>query len=283
MRILIGYNGSEASKAALGDYSLMGLPDANDVLIVSVAEAWLPPKTTEEADELGKQAATELSAKFPVLKTKTAVATGSPAHEILAAAGQFEPDMIIVGEPREQADRSNLFLGHTTQKILAGAPCSVRIARAPLDGNPHPERLLVAFDGSAGSISAVNVIADRTWPKETEVRLVAVADSSVLGTIGRFTPQMKDSAVEAKFAAQWAETLAVSSLERLRAADIKATVDVRFGNPKDEIIRAADEWNADTIFAGPHAAANSFERFLIGSVSSAIAARAHCSVEIVRC
>lgn len=283
MRILIGYNGSEASKAALGDYSLMGLPDANEVLILSVAEAWLPPKTTDEAHQLANEASSHLAAHFPAWKITTAIATGSPANEILAEAAKFEPDMIIVGEPREQADRSNLFLGHTTQKILTGAACSVRIARAPIDGDPHPERLLVAFDGSAGSISAVNVIADRRWPKETEVRLVAVADSSVLGTIGRFTPQMKDSAVEAKFAAQWAETLASSSLARLRAAGIKATVEVRFGNPKDEIIRDADDWNADTIFAGPHAAANSFERFLIGSVSSAIAARAHCSVEIVRC
>lgn len=281
MKILIGFNGSDASRAGLGELSRMGLSGSEKVLVMAVAESWLPPTTRSDAELIAEGAVSAIKAAFPAMKVRSVVREGSPAHEIIAEADRFGADMIVVGEPTLNGPAASLFLGHTTQKILNETKCSVRIAR---EGAPdhHPARLLVAFDGSAGAISSVNVIAERNWPADTEVRLVAVADSSVLGSIGRFTPQMRDSAVEAKFAAQWVETLAASSLQRLHLANIRSSVDIRFGNAKDEIVREADEWQADTIFAGPHAASNSFERFLIGSVSSAVAARAHCSVEIVR-
>jgi nucleotide-binding universal stress UspA family protein len=65
-------------------------------------------------------------------------------------------------------------------------------------------------------------------------------------------------------------------------AGIESTVEVRFGHPKDTIIFEAENWGADAVFVGPHCAGNSFERFILGSVSAAVAARAVCSVEVVR-
>lgn len=54
------------------------------------------------------------------------------------------------------------------------------------------------------------------------------------------------------------------------------------GNPKEIVTKMAEEWHADSIFVGPNHLGTSFERCLLGSVSEAIAARAHCSVEVVR-
>ena len=129
---------------------------------------------------------------------------------------------------------------------------------------------------------AVDAIAARTWPADTKVKLLVAADSLVLGSIGRFVPQMTGVAVETKFASQWAEALASTALAKLTKAGILSSVEVRLGHPKDVIIEEAEDWNADNIFVGPHCAANSFERFLIGSVSAAVANRAHCSVEVIR-
>jgi len=42
------------------------------------------------------------------------------------------------------------------------------------------------------------------------------------------------------------------------------------------------EWGADSNFVGANRFGGRVERFLLGSVSAAIAARAHCSVEVVR-
>jgi len=52
--------------------------------------------------------------------------------------------------------------------------------------------------------------------------------------------------------------------------------------PKNELPRVAEEWGADCIFVGSTGFSNRFERFVLGSVSAAVAARAHCSVEVVR-
>jgi nucleotide-binding universal stress UspA family protein len=47
------------------------------------------------------------------------------------------------------------------------------------------------------------------------------------------------------------------------------------------LIAEAESWGADCIFVGARGM-DRIDRFLLGSVSSALAARAHCSVEIVR-
>ena len=54
------------------------------------------------------------------------------------------------------------------------------------------------------------------------------------------------------------------------------------GDPKRVLGRHAEEFGADCIFTGATGFSNPIERFLVGSVSSAVAARAHCSVEVVR-
>ena len=54
------------------------------------------------------------------------------------------------------------------------------------------------------------------------------------------------------------------------------------GDPKHALVAEAEKRGADSIFVGSTGFSNRFERFLLGSVSAAIAARAHCSVEVVR-
>ena len=43
MKVLIAYDGSPCADAALDDLKRAGLPGAVEVLVVSVAEFWLPP------------------------------------------------------------------------------------------------------------------------------------------------------------------------------------------------------------------------------------------------
>lgn len=283
MKILVGYNGTEASTAALYDLRYGGFPDNVEIVVLTVSEAWIAPKTETEAREIADAGKAVIEAKFPHWRVSAETASGSPAREMLARAESYQPDLIVVGERRQRTGDGNLFVGQTSQTILTDADCSVRVARGLGGQKEHPERIMVGFDGSPGSICSIETIARRKWPANTEVRLLAVADAAILTSIGRFSPQINDAAVEAKFAAQWAETLAEKSLDLLKKAGISASVTVAFGNPKDKIIDEAEKWNADAIYVGPHCAPNSFERFLLGSVSAAVAARAHCSVEVVRC
>ena len=84
--------------------------------------------------------------------------------------------------------------------------------------------------------------------------------------------------------------------ERAQAAVIKAAATMRedkgspqlnvktevlAGSAKRVILEDAETFGADLIVVGSHGQGN-FERFLLGSVSQAVALHAKCSVEIVR-
>lgn len=43
MKLLIGYDGSRCSEAALDDLTHAGLPVKGEAMVISVAEVWLPP------------------------------------------------------------------------------------------------------------------------------------------------------------------------------------------------------------------------------------------------
>jgi nucleotide-binding universal stress UspA family protein len=72
-----------------------------------------------------------------------------------------------------------------------------------------------------------------------------------------------------------------AAAEKLRSAGLHTEILVRRGNPADEILQEAHTWDADCIFLGAKGT-RGIDRLLLGSVSSAVAARAHCSVEVVR-
>jgi nucleotide-binding universal stress UspA family protein len=62
---------------------------------------------------------------------------------------------------------------------------------------------------------------------------------------------------------------------------IEASVVVADCGPKQLLVQQADQWRADCIFVGARGLSR-LERLLLGSVSSAVAARARCAVEVVR-
>lgn len=66
------------------------------------------------------------------------------------------------------------------------------------------------------------------------------------------------------------------------ATDLKVSMKVLQGSAKDEIVEEAERWGADLIVLGSHGY-GTVKRFVLGSVSHAVAMHAPCSVEIVRC
>ncbi len=78
------------------------------------------------------------------------------------------------------------------------------------------------------------------------------------------------------------QKLAEPALQKLKDAGLTATLSIVAGNPKQFLVEEAARWHADAIFVGANAADSRLERFLLGSVSAAVAAQSHCSVEAVR-
>ena len=309
MKILIGYDGSKSAEAALDDLSRAGLPAEAEALVLSIAEVWISPQSfngngsgvkldadTEqrrkhleenqqavgEAENFARHAQDRLRIKFPGWKIKNEATYGSPGWEILNKADAFDTDLIVVGSQGRIAI-SRFFLGSISNKVLTEAKCSVRVARGKVEVDPFPVRVVIGFDGSTGAKAAVEAVARRPWREGSEIRLVAASSQVAPVAIERFVPPIASWVEdEVKAESEWIEKLAEGSLGILRDTGIAATLHITAGNPKQVLIEEAEKWHADAIFVGANSFASRLERFLLGSVSAAVAARAHCSVEIVR-
>jgi nucleotide-binding universal stress UspA family protein len=120
------------------------------------------------------------------------------------------------------------------------------------------------------------------WSPGSEVRVVVAYDPVNVG-IPFMAPDV-DELNEAE--RTQAEEFAAEAVKELRAGLADKSVTVSFvvepGDPKRVLVRHAEEFGADCIFTGAAGFSNRLERFVLGSVSAAVAARAHCSVEVVR-
>jgi nucleotide-binding universal stress UspA family protein len=140
----------------------------------------------------------------------------------------------------------------------------------------EPPRIIVGVDGSAGSWAAVEAVAARHWPAGTQFRVVTAVDLRLASLVNCYgTHLASDDPADALCCH------AAAAARRLRDKGLVAEPALLPGDPKYALPGEAARWEADAIFLGAmgHTA---LRRFLLGSVSAAVAARAPCSVEVVR-
>ena len=311
MKVLIAYDGSDCAEAALDDLQRAGMPQVAEALVMVVTEIWLPPPppssyeilalanavyvpsdmthlyaqgshALEEAQRLADRAATRLRTNFPNWQVTAQASVGSPRRELIRQADEWKPDLIVVGSHgRSMVGR--LVLGSVSQGVLTHARCSVRVARGRVEEPGTPVRMVIGVDGSPESGAAVSAVASRSWPPLSEVRLIAVNDPLTPTFVGRFIPPVGKVIEETNQAEhEWLKQALESSCDQLRRSGLRVSSEIREGDPKLSLVETAESWGADCIFVGSLGFSNRFERFLLGSVSAAVAARAHCSVEVVR-
>ena len=164
---------------------------------------------------------------------------------------------------------------------------SVHVGRRGKGTGASGERIVIAVDGSPGSQAAVRAAAKRNWTAGTELRVV-VADDALKGSpIWLLIPPVRDFVEEVRVEERTqSERMAFEAAKELRDGlkDESITVSsvVETGDPKRVIVQHAEEFGADCIFPGATGFSSRLERLVLGSVSAAIASRAHCSVEVVR-
>jgi nucleotide-binding universal stress UspA family protein len=145
-------------------------------------------------------------------------------------------------------------------------------------------RILVGIDGSEEAEMAVCTVAERTWPVGTDIRLVMVLEPSVLTAMNSSSPAADQTAISTDEEGEdGIKEVLESHLAIVRQNPSEIFVSTMFmaGDPKHVLVEEAERWGADCIFIGSRGL-NRWERLLLGSVSTAVAARAHCPVEVVR-
>ena len=307
MKVLIAYDGSECAQAAVEDLKRAGLPKTTDALVLSVADVLLPPPNDEieetvplqvpasvrhahergqrklkKAELLAKEASEEIKKHSPEWQVRFEALADSPAWAIIRTAEQWKSDLIIVGAQGHSVLGGRLILGSVSQRVLYESRGSVRIARSKQPGGESPLRLLIGVDNSQYSNAVVESMGRREWPKGSEVRLLAVVDTVMAVAPDPLQPQVMKW-IEVGDEEHWDQVREIFQplADKLRTAGLDAAVKVRRGNPANELLDEAESWGADCIFLGAKGT-RGIDRLLLGSVSAAVSARAHCSVEVVR-
>jgi nucleotide-binding universal stress UspA family protein len=293
MKILIAYDGSECAESAIDDLKRAGLPRRAEAIVLTIAEELFPAPTSiggvettfaeslmeKEKDSLAlaRRARSRIHQLFPGWEIQAEAGLGSPGSEIITKADEWLPDLIVVGSHGRTA-LGQMFFGSVSQKVVNEARCSVRVARGRIVEPDVPARLIVGIDGSEEADAAVEEIAFRYWPDGSQVRIVnsawTIPPASDPGTAVNFAEWIARETERVKAAAKGAA-------EKLGSVGLKVSIVVKEQEPKALLCSEAEDLMADCIFVGSRGMGR-LDRFLLGSVSLGVAARAHCSVEIVR-
>ena len=305
MKILVAYDGSECADAALQDLKRAGLNDDVEVLVMSVADVFVPNPISdngfptyvptpvrraherardelEHAQVLAGRASEKIKALFPNWRVNYQAEADSPAWALISRADEWKPDLIVLGARGLSVFGGRVIFGSISQRVLYEVRCSVRISRGPGRNTGRPVRILIGVDNSPDSNAAVAAVCNRKWPAGTEVGLLAVVDTVMPVVPNPAEPELMKW-IEVADENKWDEVREIfePSAQQLRNAGLHAEVLIRRGNPTDQILEEAHTWGADCIFVGAKGT-RGIDRLLLGSVSSAVSARAHCSVEVVR-
>jgi len=310
MKVLIAYDGVNPVTRMTKDLQRAGLPKSVEAIVLTAVDAFMPPevgyselsmpessvtyietmrktaterikKELKQAQKTAKQAAEQIQAIFPHWTIESEGVVDSPAWAIVKKAGEWKADLVVVGS-HSQPKAAKFFLGSVAQKVVTEAACPVRMIRGEPEETDSPVRIVIGVDGSPDSELTVNAVAERLWKKGSTAHLVTVVDTRMSTALAA-----PDSAAgkwikkQDRMEQDWIRRMSAAFEKKLKADGLVVSTLVKGGDPKRLLVEEAEKWGADCIFVGARGL-NMIERFFIGSVSAAVAARAHCSVEVVR-
>lgn len=248
MKLLVAFDGSTASEEMLESLRNAALPEQGEARVMTVGERGLEALVTAQAG------AERLRRVLPEWQVEAHVRDGSAARVIVRMAAEWGADLIAVGALGRSA-LAQYLLGSAAFKVANEAATSVRVCRP----GKRQQRILLAYDGLAGSQAVLEEVARRRWGPRTEVVLLVCTG----------------------FGAEPRVHNAAEVISGLQAAGLAVRWLVREDDPKRAILAEAAANGVDCIYLGDNDE-GVLERVLLGTVAAAVVPRAQCAVEIVR-
>lgn len=249
MRVLVAYDGSRCSEAALDLVARLPFPAPTRITILAVLdpidEAPVAVATQRALDEV------RLRLVAPGRTVETRLEQGRPAPLILRDAVETAADLLVVGS-RGLGPWRTMLLGSVSAEVVDHAPCPVLVAR-----QAAVARLIVGTDGSESARRAVEAVC--RW------RLFTGLPAAVVS-------------VEAGHDA--ASDAASDAAARLRDAGIQAVPRVAHGDAAARIVEAAAE-PGDLVVVGSRGL-GAVSRLLLASVARSVLLHTGASVLVVR-
>jgi nucleotide-binding universal stress UspA family protein len=146
MRILVAYDGSLSSEAAVDEVIRRPWPAGTEVRLVTSVERPLPAPAPDGAvygpllermrTALREEAYRKIQSALARLKVRADLATsyelreGSPRHTLLEAIREWGADLVVTGS-HGTGGLARLFLGSVSHALVTHAPCNVEVVKVP--------------------------------------------------------------------------------------------------------------------------------------------------------
>jgi nucleotide-binding universal stress UspA family protein len=284
--VVVGYDGSSASRAALRWATAEAIREHASLRIAEVFEVVVmtrpspgtvvPMAAMRTARERGLEALAEsIRLQHPRLNVETVLVEGVPAAALLEETEQAR--MVVLGS-RGLGGWTGLLLGSVAVQVSTHAHCPIVVVPADVRPRMHDKpTIVVGVDGSKASAKAVEFAFDQA--EEHNAKVVAVhAWTSPYSTYtsGEGDLLFNQSQVEEASRLIVSESLAGAVAEH---PDVEHEVRLISGQAARALLIAAE--SADLVVVGSRGRGG-FTGLLLGSVSQSVLHHTHCPVAIVR-
>jgi nucleotide-binding universal stress UspA family protein len=266
-QIIVGFDGSEASQAALTWAVAEACLHHARVVAWTVLDQHSrfpadPPTDLAQTRQRMKPIIDEIIGGFP---TEHRVGHGQVATELIGACGAA--DLLVVGS-RGHNPLVNLLLGSVSRACLHAAPCPVVVVRPEPSPAPPRHRVIVGIDASPYARHALAVAAGEAKLRHAALHAVHAVSWDYLRAelIKPTTRQL----------VAWGKHLVDTEITRTGVAARPVIVP---GHAPDVLVRHSAR--ADLLVLGSRGH-NPVATLLIGSTTDYCARHAHCPVMIVR-
>ncbi len=305
MKILLATDGSDTARATSDFLTRFPFPEGTEVRLLNVVRDTLfKYEEWEDSEDLDDEHRAELEETEQLLKAEreelvskeaarlgdavwtctTEVRIGQPADEILHAATSLGANLIALGSVGSSGVRE-FHLGRVSNAVLEYAPFSVLVVKPPAvepaasaDAEARPLRILIAFDGSHSSRTALEFCHSLPLGDRSEIHIVGVL--RLLHGFRQDIQQRLSKVWQRKKAA--AKTALEEVTKDSRWPTPHVTSELRESSSVTEaILRIARKKEIDLIVLG-NKGKGAVESFLLGSVTRRVTRHAPCSVLAVR-
>jgi nucleotide-binding universal stress UspA family protein len=142
-------------------------------------------------------------------------------------------------------------------------------------------KIIIGIDDSPHSKAALEFVKKARWPADTQFTVVSAVPIAVsaysLVEAGAYAVSREIQEDQNRVH----QELVARGEQELRTAGLTTQAKVELGDPREIILRVAEEQHADLVVVGSHGRSG-FSKLLMGSVASHVVTHAPCSVLVVK-
>jgi len=285
MRVLLATDGSSRAGAASRFLQRLELLPRTAIQVLTVLDHY-SDRMPEEAREGMAAAALRMvddaagQVSRPGVQVTHQLRIGSPAHQIIEAAAEFEADLVLIGA-HGHSRLHDLFMGSTALNVARHCPLPVLVGREVRD---DLRQVVLAVDQSEHARQALDFASGIPLPAGARITLVNVVPSPSLLPVTGVDPVPDYAEIllaVRKDARDKGEELLQSAGARLEQDGRTVRLELRGGDPAVEILKLVEELKADLVIAGARGL-SPIQALLLGSVADRLLHHAPCSVALVR-